>query len=147
MNGIYEKILFYFNDNIYINYKIDLMLKIVSYGDLLLIQSFVSEMHKLYKSLEQEKDKNKKFFIQNEIFDNYNLLHWLLETSFQIFILLNQDKSKNNESFISGFSLDIYKDSNTFHQLELLYDEKKKKIIFEDIYWKNKKNLINIICN
>ena len=128
LNNIYEKVLSYLNDNISKNFKLNLLIEIVSNGDLLLIQSFISKIHQLHKSLEEQE--------KNDLLDNLNLLHWILETSFQIYILKSRDK--NSKSFIPGFSIDIYKTSNTLDQLESPYDENEKQNIFNDIYKKCK---------
>ena len=149
LNDIYEKILFYFNDKICTNFNLNLLIEIVSNGDLLLIQSFVSKIYEIYKS-EKEKDKNqekdKKEFALNELFDNQHLFHWLLETSFQIYIIINSDKDKSNKPFIPGFSLDIYKNSNSLDQLEKPYDDKEKKDTLKEILQKCK-DIIRYILN
>ena len=143
LNNIYEKVISYFNDNIAEIFKLNLLIEIVSKGDLLLIQSFVSKIHQIYQSLKEQEKENKEP-TSNEIIDNLNLLHFLLETSFHIYILKNQDK--NSKPFIPGFSLDIYKTSNTLEQTEIPYDEKEKNNIFNDIY-KKCKDILNYILS
>ena len=143
INSLYEKIIFYFNNNdINLNFKLELLLQIVSKGDLLLIQSFILWLSKLIK----DQEENKKSFILNELINNQNLLLWLLEISFQIYILKNQEKDKNKTPFIPGFSIDIYKNSDTLKQLEKPYDEKEKKEIFDEVY-KNCKEFLKFIFN
>ena len=142
IKDIYEKVLDYFDDNICKNFKLDLLIEIVSNGDLLLIQSFILKIANLI----EDKNSEQKDFVEKELIDNNNLFHWLLETSFQIYILKNPDK-ESNKPFIPGFSLNIYKNSNNpLEQLETPYDDKEKKAIFNEIF-KSSQKIINYILN
>ena len=144
LNDIYEKVLNYFNDNICQNFKLNLLIEIVSNGDLLLIQSFILKINELFKSSGQETEKNQ--ITLNEIIDNQNLLHWLLETSFQIYMLKNVNiNNRNDKPFVPGFSIDIYKNSNTLTQLEIPYNDKEKRQIYDEIFKKCKDSLKQIL--
>ena len=162
INSLYEKIILYFNNNINLNFKLELLIQVVSKGDLLLIKSFVLWLSELIKGQKQDKKDSKqkkgeeqdkkdsvlidqdlirKEFIYNELINNQNLLLWLIEISFQIYILQNQGKEKNQTPFVPGFSINIYKNSDTLEQLEKPYDEKEKKAIFDEVYKKCKEIL------
>ena len=67
-----------------------------------------------------------------------------METSFQIYILKNQDK--DIKPFIPGFLLNVSKNSNTLNPLEVPYDDKEKKTMLDEIYNKCK-NVIIFILN
>ena len=68
------------NNNVQIN--LNLLVKILSKGDISLMIIFLQHISK-------EKNKNK------EIYDNQNLLHWLLETNFEAFMIKSKNYDKN----------------------------------------------------
>ena len=133
INGLYEKVIKYFNENnVCINFKLYLLIKIVSSGDLLLINTFVNKILSLIDGNDSEK-KEKAYFI-NEISSNKLFLHWILETAFQLYILKFSEKDKNNKPFIPGFSLDIYKNNNILDELKVPYSDNEKKSLYDNIY-------------
>ena len=135
---LYEKILIYFNDNVCLNLKLNLLIELVSHGDLLLIKSFLSKLSPLIE--EQEKDK--KEYITNELINNEKLFQWLLETSFQIYIL-KEDKDKK---FKPGFSMDLLKNDSTNDELAEPLNDKEKQNLYDTIS-KNCQDIINYILN
>ena len=145
INGLYEKVIKYFNDNnICTNFKLYLLIKIVSSGDLLLIKSFISDILPLIDVNDSQK-KEKADFI-NEISSNKIFFHWILETAFQLYILKFSEKDKNNKSFIPGFSIDIYKNNNILDELKVPYTDNEKKSLYDNIY-KDCQKIIKIILN
>ena len=135
INGLYEKILNHFDDNICLNLKLNLLIELVSHGDLLLIKTFISKI----SLLKDEQENNKKENI-TELINNEKLFQWLLETSFQIYIL-KEDKEKK---FKTGFSMDIFKTDKAYNELAEPYSEKEKQIILDNIY-KKCQEMINFI--
>ena len=130
INNLYKTLLLYFNDDICIDLKLNLLMDIVSKGDLLLIQSFVEKkLFLLVNGKDPEIKENEN--IIKEIINNQNLFHWILETSFQLYILKENEKNKMN--FVSTFFLFI-NHNTTLDESEMPYSDKKKKDLLSNIY-------------
>ena len=115
----------------------NLLIKIVSKGDLLLISSFISKM----KNILEEPDESKNNLLYSEIMNSIYFFQFILDTYIQLYILVkNKDKTK---SFVPGFSLDIYK--NTLETVEIPYDENEKKEIINKAYTECEKILEFIV--
>ena len=118
---LYSCIYKYFKDESF-SLNLKFLIKLVSKGDISLIIIFLQNLENL------KKEKNKF----EDIYNNQELLHWLLETNFQAFMIksTNYDQSK----FISRLYFGNVEDFNTKIDLvnklcnELLIDIFKKNI-------------------
>ena len=139
INDLYENIMNYFNDNICLNLKLNLLIELVSHGNLLLIKSFISKI----SLLKEEQEKDKKEYITNELINNEKLFQWLLETSFQINIL-KKDKDK---TFKPGFSMDIFKNDGACDESAEPYSDQEKQKILDNISKKCQEIMFFILNN
>ena len=122
-------------ENKYFDFKLDLLMKVVSNGNILLIQSFLK---KILTIIEENKKIPDNF---QKIINHKNLLHFILDISFQAYIL-NEKEIFEKKSFIPGFSLDLFK-NNT----DIPCDDGEKLIIIKDIYNQSIKILGEILKN
>ena len=116
VNYLYEHILFPC-----VNEKdifMDLIVHVVSNGDLLLISSFLSKIKSMIDSQEIYKDN---VILYNEVINNNNFFQFILDVNLQIYILRN-NKDKN-KTFIPSFSLDV--SNNSIEGLERPLNEKE----------------------
>ena len=122
---IAEEMFFKIFEFIYDNELIlDLLIKIVSNGDLSLISNFLSN----FKSILDSSDITKHAILYNEIINKDLFLQFILDINLQLYII-NNNRDKN-KIFNTSFPLDAYKNSNVSEDLEtpLTEDEKKKMI-------------------
>ena len=115
--NLYEKIFEYFDDAGKI---FDLLIKTVSNSDLFLISTFIKQIGGIIQ--DSELPNKKKLY--DEIVNNNYFLQFILDTYLQFYILKNKGKDK---IFVPGFSLDIYKNSNSFEEQAIPFDEEEKK--------------------
>ena len=101
----------------------DLILHVVSNGDLLLISSFLSKIKHMIVSQEIYKDN---IILYNEVINNNNFFQFILDVNLQIYILRN-NKDKN-KTFIPSFSLDISNNSIEGLERPLNENEKNEKL-------------------
>ena len=94
----------------------DLIVHVVSNGDLLLISSFLSKIKYMIDSQEIYKDNT---ILYNELINNNNFFQFILDVNLQIYILRN-NKDKN-KTFIPSFSLNI--SNNSIEGLECPLNE------------------------
>ena len=103
---------------------IDLLIKIVSKGDLLMICSFIELLNnETFKNL-----KDEQRIMEKELTNNQNLLQWLIETNFHLQLIkgANFDKQK----FIPGIDIDsAISDENEIILNDTEKNEKINKII------------------
>ena len=119
---LFQKIFEHFDDADKI---FNLIIKIVSNGNLFLITSFISKI----EGMVQDSEINKKVNLYNQIVNNNYFLEFILDTYLQFYILINNKNKENN--FISGFSLNIYKNSHIKENSEIPYSESDKKDMIE----------------
>ena len=103
VNSSFNNIIMYFQ---YADKVLNFIIKIISNGDLLLISSFLSKILGIIDDPETSKKKS----LYYQLID-INFLHFILETYLQFYILKNHKDSNND--FIPGFSLGIFKNSDT----------------------------------
>ena len=147
INDLYAKVIEYLKGNIFIDFKLNLLVDIVSKGDLLLFKFFVLKLDFILDCKNSENKENYKGCISKEISNNHNLLHWLIETAFQIYILKKIQKEKNIEKpFIPLFYKETYNNTNSSDELE--ENDKEINNLYDFIYKKCWK-IINYIlkCN
>ena len=120
INGLYDNIFNSFKEKIGFDFIMSLLVKIVSKGDILLILKFLDNLKKKFET------KEKKELIYN----NQLLFLWLLETSFQTYMI--KESNFNEEKFLPGFCIDPIKEEEG-ESIHLLSEgEKKKKV--DEIY-------------
>jgi len=94
INNFFDKIYNNFNSGTDSKMNLNLLVKIVSKGDILL---YIKFLDKIKQELES---KGHRFLEkQTEIISSNNLLHWLLETSFHSYLLLDSIEDLNNYGF------------------------------------------------
>ena len=112
---------------------LNLLLKIVSKGDIILINQFLDE----FKKKSESKDRTE------EIYNDPHFFHWLLETSFQIYMMKNANFDE--KKFMPGFCIDPI-DENSKDKRHI-YTNEERKIKIEEIYKKTNEFISNIIKN
>ena len=116
VNLLFNKIFEYFQ---HADKLLNLVIKIVTGGDLLLISSFLSKMSGIIE--ETDVSKNKTEIYKQVIHNNY-FFQFILDTYLQLYIIINiKDK---NKSFIPGFSINIFKNGITDENSKIPYEEK-----------------------
>ena len=140
IKGLFEVTYKYFNEGVSIRLCLNMLIKLVAKGDLLLIFSFLEKLQAELKTIEsnenKSKDKNQKL---EEIYNNQNLLQWLIETCFQAILI---EKAKLDTSvFVPGFDLDVEEDKDG-NKKKL--DDKEKLGIIKNIIQMSKSLLKKI---
>ena len=116
VNLLFNKIFEYFQ---HADKLLNLVIKIVAGGDLLLISSFLSKMWGIIDDPDFSKKKNK---IYKQIINNNYFLQFILDTYLQLYIIINiKDK---NKPFIPGFSINIFKNGITDENSTIPFEEK-----------------------
>ena len=124
----FDKIYLNFNSGTDIKMNLNILVKLVSKGDILLI---IKLLEKIKIELES---KGRRYMDKiNEINSNNNLLHWLLETSFHSYLL--KDSIKNNKIDENNYGLKFQND----------IDEKKKISYIDTIIEKSNDLIISIL--
>ena len=116
VNLLFNKIFEYFQ---HADKLLNLVIKLISGGDLLLISSFLS---KIWGIIDDPDLSRKKTGIYRQIINNNYFLLFILDTYLQLYIIIN-NKDKN-KSFIPGFSINIFKNGNTDENSTIPYEEK-----------------------
>ena len=133
ISSLYNSILMSFKEKLGYDFILGLLVKIVSKGDIILINKFLDELNKKSESKE----------ILEKINNNQQLFHWLLETSFQAYMI--KETNLDEQKFIPGFCIDpIDEDSNDKKHI-LTEEEKRKKV--NDIFNKTNGFIYKIIKN
>ena len=116
VNLLFNKIFEYFQ---HADKLLNLVIKIVTGGDLLLISSFLSKMLGIIEETDVSKNKTK---IYKQVIHNNYFFQFILDTYLQLYIIINiKDK---NKSFIPGFSINIFKNGITDENSKIPYEEK-----------------------
>ena len=136
INNLFNIIYKYFHEGVAIKLCLNLLTKIVSKGDLLLVSSFLEKIYSETENNQSELYKEKL----DEILDNQNLFQWLIETCFQA-ILIKETKM-DQTIFVPGFNLNVVKIDNEGNKKEL--EQKEKMEIINNIIKKSKSLLNNI---
>ena len=116
VNLLFNKIFEYFQ---YADKLLNLVIKIISNGDLLLISSFLSKILGIIDDPDLSKKKNK---IYKQIINNNYFLQFVLDTYLQLYILHNNKDT--NKNFIPGFSINLYKNGSTNENSTIPYEQK-----------------------
>ena len=106
-----------------IDFILNLLIKIVSKGDIILIIRFLDDLKK----------KVETFDVKKIVYKNSLFLHWLLETSFQAYMI--KESNFDAEKFQPGFYIDPLDDDSL----------EEKKIKINEIYEKANEFINNII--
>jgi len=132
--NLYSIVNKYFSEGIFIKLCLNLLIKIVSKGDLFLICSFLD----ILSTEEFENPVNKNIF-NEELKNNQNLLQWLIETSFKANLIkeANFDKQK----LFPGFDIDTIIENGN----EIIIDDHEKKEKINQIITISKKLLLKIV--
>ena len=115
------------------NFVLNLLIKIVSKSDIILISKFLKDL---------EKKSEKKKLLENMNQSIY-LFHWLLETSFQAFMI--KESNFDKDKFKPGFNIEPLNNDSP-EKIKILKEEEKKSKI-EEIYSMTTKFIIDIINN
>ena len=108
---LYNNIYLSLNKKIDFDFILNLLVKIVSKGDIILILKFLDDINPL-------KIKEKKELIYN----NIQFFQWLLDTSFQAYMIKNRKFDEG--AFLPGFCMNPFKEeSGVFNE-----EEKKQKV-------------------
>ena len=137
INNLFDIVYKFFSEGTSIRLSLNLLTKIVSKGDLLLISTFLTNLKSETSSNQSEENNKKKL---EEIYENQNLLQWLIETCFQA-ILIKESKL-DHTIFVPGFNINVSKVDNDGNEKELTNEEKMK--IINDIIKISKELLKNI---
>ena len=135
INDLFNIIYKYFHEETLITLSLNLLIKIVSKGDILLVSRFLEKLQQ-----ETSDIKNKKKI--DEIYDNHNLLHWLIETCFQASLI--KSSNLDHTTFVPGFNINISTSDNEGNEKKL--DNKEIMELINNII-KISKKLLNHIFN
>ena len=136
INDLFNIIYKYFHEGVSIKLCLNLLTKIVSKGDLFLVSSFLEKIQLETSNIQYEVDKRKV----DEIYNNQNLLQWLMETCFQATLIKGSNLDKT--IFVPGFDINVVKKDNEGKEI-VLNDKEKMEIIDKII--KMSKSLLNNI--
>ena len=132
--NLYSLVNKYFSEGTFIKLCLNLLIKIVSKGDLFLICSFLDTLN----TEDFENPENKSIF-NEELKNNQNLLQWLIETSFHANLI--KEANYNKQKFLPGFDIDtIIVNGN-----EITIDDSEKKEKISQIITTSKKLLLKIL--
>ena len=137
INNLYNTIYKYFHEGILIRLSLNLLTKIVAKGDLFLVSTFLNNIKSETTSNQSEENNKEKL---EEIYDNQNLLQWLIETCFQA--TLAENSKLDHTIFVPGFNINVSKVESDGLERQLT-NEEKLNIIKEII--KNSKALLTNI--
>ena len=131
ISGLYNKIFDSFKEKMDFDFVLNLLIKIVSKGDIILINKFIDDL----KKRNETKDK------LDQILENQQFFHWLLETAFQAYMI--KESNFDEKKFAPGFCIDpINEDSNGKKHI-FNEEEKRKKI--DEIYHNTNEFITKII--
>ena len=114
-----------------IDFILNLLIKIVSKGDIILIIRFLDDIK---KSIEN-------YDIKKIVYKNPLFLHWLLETSFQAYMI--GESNFDTEKFHPGFYIDPFDDDSL--EGKKIFTEEEKKLKINEIFEKANEFINNII--
>ena len=115
----------FFQEGISISLSLNLLTKIVARGDVLLVAKFLEKLNTDMKNNESKQFKNQL----EEIYDNQDLLQFLIETCFQAKLI--KDSNFDKTIFVPGFNLNVTKKDKEGNEVEL--DDKEKMEIINNI--------------
>ena len=133
ISGLYNNIFKLFKEKAGFDFFLNLLIKLVSKSDIILINKFLEDL----KNQPETKDK------LGLIYDNHQFFHWLLETSFQIFMI--KESNYDDKKFVPGFSIDPIDEDLKDKKHIFTEEEKKKKI--DELYHYINEFISNIIKN
>ena len=133
ISSLYNGIILSFKEKLGYDFILGLLVKIVSKGDIILINKFLDELKKKSESKE----------ILEHINNNQQLFHWLLETSFQAYMIKETNLDENK--FKPGFCIDPIDEDSKDKKYILTEEEKRKKV--DDIFNKTNEFIYKIIRN
>ena len=119
LKELYDNIINFFYDSDII---FNLIVRIVSNGDLFLINDFISKIRAITDSVDFQKNK-----LYNAIVNNNYFLQFILDSYLQLYIL-NNNKDKEKK-FIPSFSIDLFKTPKILEEKEIPYTDSEKKEI------------------
>ena len=119
--NLYKIVIKNFNDGNLIQLCINLLIKLVSKGDLIMIYSFVEKLYN--ESFNNSNNINK--VLDDELKNNQHLLQWLIETCFHAKLLIGNNFDV--KIFVPGFEINNYINEEG-NIIELSHDEKIEKI-------------------
>ena len=119
LKELYDNIINFFYDSDII---FNLIVRIVSNGDLFLINDFISKIRAITDSVDFQKNK-----LYNAIVNNNYFLQFILDSYLQLYIL-NNNKDKEKK-FIPSFSIDLVKTPKILEEKEIPYTDSEKKEI------------------
>ena len=112
-------------------FVLNLLIKIVSKSDIILISEFLNYL----------KSKSSKKSFLDKLYKHQLLYFWLLETSFQSFMII--ESNFDEKKFKQGFTIDPI-DENSSEKNKILSEEKKKSKV-EEVYTNTNLFIIEII--
>ena len=131
ISGLYNNIFKSFKEKIDFDFILNLLIKIVSKGDIILINKFIDDLKK--------KSETKEKLVQ--ILENQQFFHWLLETSFQAYMI--KESNYDEKKFSPGFCIDPVDEDSSEKRHIFNEEEKRKKI--DEIYQNTNEFIIKIV--
>ena len=128
---LYNNTLSTFKESDHFNFVLNLLIKIVSKSDITLITQFLNLL----------KTKSEKKTFKKNLYKNTIFFHWILETSFQIFMVIESNFDENK--FKPGFTIDPV-DENSSEKKKILSEE-EKRIKIGEIFSITNEFIIDII--
>ena len=131
IEGLYNSIISLFKKIIDFDFYIDLLIKLVSKGNIIIIKKFLDDL------------KNNSTIQTNKktIFSNHQLFHWLFETCFQAYMI--KEQKYNKDLFVPGFCINPFKEESGGKKEIFNEEEKKQKV--DEIYKDTKEFIIDIL--
>ena len=128
---LYNNTLSTFKESEHFDFVLNLLIKIVSKSDITLITQFLNLL----------KNKSEKKTFKENLYKNTIFFHWILETSFQIFMVIESNFDENK--FKPGFTIDPI-DENSSEKKKILSEE-EKRIKIGEIFSITNEFIIDII--
>ena len=133
----FDKVYNNFYQGLNIKTNLNILIKLVSKGNALLSLNFLDKINIIFNS--KDTDSTRIFNqLKNEIINNMNLFHWLLDTNFHIYLLKDQIKLNIQDEYSYGiiFPLNsLEEEKNTYiTKLKEILDNLIIKIINNDFY-------------
>ena len=115
INCMFDKIYNNFTSGIDTKMNLNILVKIVSKGDIILTIKFLDK-------IKQEIDTKSRRYVEktSEIYSNNNFLHWLLETSFHCYLLKDSIKKNLKDEYEYGIKFP----NNTSKEQKSSYSDK-----------------------
>ena len=140
--GLYNNIFKSLKEKQGFDFFFNLLIKIVSKSDIILINKFLDDLINTFKIKSETKDKEKEDKLA-QILDNHQFFHWLLETSFQCYMI--KGAKFDEKRFVPGFSIDPIEEG--CKEKKHIFTEEEKKANIDTLYNKTNEFIRYIVEN